>query len=102
MLKSNDLYVKKCKDCGLTFRTDRPMLRLCSSCRTGHRKKIIMSERAKRKKPKKDIYGITGLPFLTIDEMCKVIRAYNREHNTNYTYGRFVEAMRQGKIKIEL
>lgn len=87
MLKENNLYVKKCKDCGLTFRT-------------GHRKKTIMSERAKRKKPKKDIYGITGLPFLTIDEMCKVIRSYNQQHNTNYTYGRFVLALREGRIEL--
>lgn len=100
MLKSNDLYVKNCRDCGLTFRTDRPKVKLCSSCRTGHRKKTIMSERAKRKKPKKDIYGITGLPFLTIDEMCKVIRSYNQQHNTNYTYGRFVLALREGRIEL--
>lgn len=102
MIRNNNLYVKNCKDCGLIFRTDKPKVQLCSSCRQGHRRKTILSERKTRKKPKSAASNLTGLPALSMNEMLCVIRSYNKEHNTNYTYGRFVDATRQGKIKIEL
>lgn len=100
MLKENNLYVKKCKDCGLTFRTDRPREKLCSSCRAKHKREKILEERAKWKRPKNNIYNMTGTPALSINEIVRVISIYNQEHNTDYTYGRFVFAMQEGKIKL--
>lgn len=30
----------------------------------------------------------------------RIVEKYNREHGTNYSYGKFVEAVKNGKIKI--
>ena len=32
--------------------------------------------------------------------LARVIDRYNREHKTHYTYGQFVEALENGKIKL--
>ncbi len=100
MPKENDLYIKKCKYCGLTFRTDKPRVKICPSCRIKNRKESQLAWNSNNKKTIKDRYNMPGIPSLSINEMCKVIRAYNKKHNTTYSYGQFVTALWLGQIEI--
>ena len=43
---------------------------------------------------------VEGFEALSLDEQLKVIRSYNEENNTNYTYGYFKGYLRIGRINL--
>ena len=95
MMRNKDLYEKTCKTCGLIFRTDKKNAYICRSClkKKNEQTKSYRSEIRKKEKEKKP-------PTLSILEMSRLVTKYNLEHGTNYTYGKFEEALQSGKIKI--
>lgn len=101
MLKSKDLFEKTCTKCGKVFKTDKAGAYVCPTCQKENKRqyeKSIRSEiREREKRIKKQVP--TDLPVDVI-KSAKVIEKYNREHGTNYSYGKFVEAVKNGKIKI--
>jgi hypothetical protein len=38
---------------------------------------------------------------LSLEDMQKLIAVYNQKHNTNYSYGKFVNALHHNLINIE-
>lgn len=106
MLRSKDLYQKKCKDCNLIFRTDNDKVTVCPSCkqkaqreyqkayRDSH-KKEIKEYREQFKKNKKQTFEA-----IPLREYTAIIENYNTKHKTKYTYGQFTLLVNCGKIKI--
>lgn len=89
MLRTKELFEKKCKRCGKIFRTDKKGAYVCDSCQNEN--KIANS-----KKYSKDAPPFTGF---TLTQITRIIKRYNREHNTRYSYGRFVNEIYLGRIK---
>lgn len=81
------LYTKTCRKCKGMFVTDKPRAILCTLCKSKKKKNRTRNKR------------------ITIDiplrELTAVIENYNREHKTQYTYGKFVELVKSGMIKLE-
>lgn len=38
---------------------------------------------------------------LPLEDMQKLIKVYNQKHNTNYSYGKFVNALHHNLINVE-
>lgn len=111
MLRSKDLYQKKCKDCNLIFRTDNDKVTVCPSCkqkaqreyqkayRESH-KKEIKEYRARFKKIRKTALKNNITINIPLREFTAIIERYNKKHKTHYTYGRFVSLVHSGVIKL--
>lgn len=106
MLRSKDLYQKKCKDCNLIFRTNNENATVCPSCkqkaqreyqkayRESH-KKELKEYREKFKKIKTKTQTLEAIP---LREYTAIIENYNKKHKTKYTYGQFTLLLYLGKI----
>lgn len=88
MLWTKDLFEKKCKRCGKIFRTDKKGAYVCPSCQNEN--KIANS-----KKYRKDALPFTGF---TLTQITRILKRYNSEHNTRYSYGQFVNEIYLGRI----
>ena len=81
------------------FRTDRPRVILCPSCKAAAKKKEKQKERKLAKKYRAEKkQTVVDIPLL---ELTAIIERYNREHKTHYTYGQFTMLLHNGEIKIE-
>lgn len=76
--------LKNCKDCGRLFRPQSPCKRLCDTC-AKHR-----SPHAKAAKKKKPV-------ALTIGEVARIERIYNRVNGTFKHYGEIVQIIEKTK-----
>lgn len=84
------VYEKTCALCGQPFITKARNAKYCSDCRyKGNILKMqqLRSERKKRKLHK------------SLDEIMRDLAAYNKEHNTNLSYGQYVSKFERGEIK---
>ncbi len=96
----NELYTLKCQECKLTFKTDKKLQRLCPGCRKRLLREKRLLENINNKKPSKT-KASPGIPRLSIKQVCKILRKYNKSHNTKYTYGQFVNLIYMGQIDLE-
>ena len=105
MLRTKDLFEKTCTKCGKVFRTDKERAYVCPTCQKENKRqqeKSVRSEiRERENYLKKQVQkqAPTDLP-LDVIKSARIVDKYNREHGTNYTYGQFVLALKNGKIKI--
>lgn len=105
MLRSKELYEKKCKHCNLIFRTDNDKATSCPSCkikaekeyqkayRDSHKKEAKEYREQYKKKPPTEI--------IPLREYTAIIKKYNDLHKTSYSYGQFVLLQFLGKITEE-
>ena len=96
MLRSKDLYQKKCKDCNLIFRTDNDKVTVCPSCKHKAEREYQKAYREQLKKIKKQT-----LEAIPLREYTAIIENYNKKHKTNYTYGQFTLLVNCGKINFK-
>lgn len=83
-------YEKTCALCGQPFITKTNNAKYCSDCRyKGNQIKIkqLKSERKKRR------------PSQSLNDIMWALATYNREHNTNLSYGKYVQLLESGEIK---
>lgn len=57
----------------------------------------VKKEQKNQKERKKRLHAFRAL---SLDDKLKLIRQYNAEHNTNYSYGKFIAAVDSGKIEV--
>ena len=53
-----------------------------------------------RKRQKELNKRLRAFRALSLDDKLKLIRQYNAEHNTNYSYGKFIAAVDNGNIEV--
>ena len=94
MAEEKEVYTKKCKRCGNHFVTEGKKATVCLACKRGY-KSID-----KDKKTIEEMHA-AGLPPISIKQIIRFMMKYNQKHNKSYSYGKFVEAMREGKIRVE-
>lgn len=94
-----ELYIKICKRCEKTFRTDKKAAYVCPGCKL-ERKELCQSQYKKRKnKTAFKVYG-SGIANATLSDAIRLIDKYNAEHGTCYTYGQAVMLNSKGDIKL--
>lgn len=102
LLRTKDLFVKNCKDCGKVFRTDKAKARFCPEC-----KKLKKAE--DNRKRNAEVRSIKIKPRAEnkyereTDALFAFVRnvdRYNKENGTRYSYGQFEDAVHNRKIKI--
>lgn len=87
IIKEN-LVKRVCGECGDTFYSKQPQVRLCQKCKDKKREEIIKKGIEERRsfhvksKPKKKIKSLT--------ETIRETERYNREHGTCLSYGQYV------------
>lgn len=73
---NKELYVFKCRDCNMTFRTDNPKQKLCPTCK---------ELRCPHNRPKKPVKKI-----LTFAEILHMIDIYHKLKHKYLSYGEMV------------
>ena len=66
----------------------------CNTCREIARRETNRKSMRSKRKPKK----VLNLP---LNKAIAILEAYNRKHNTTYTYGQFINLISQDLIKLE-
>ncbi len=111
MLRSKELFVKSCKRCEKTFRTDKEGAKVCPVCqekalkeyqkkyREEHKDKA-KEHRERYKSLKKEKFHRTVPNTTPIRELTAIIEKYNIQHGTRYTYGQFVSLVHNKKIEL--
>lgn len=86
-----------CESCGIEIDKKCHNQKYCTDCRVEMNNLKSAKQRAQRKvikeyntKPRKTVD--------TLEEKCKEISRYNKEHNTHYSYGEYTALVRLGKI----
>ncbi len=95
MALSKELFVKSCKRCEKTFRTDDDKIKECPSCREKRRE-----YREQYKSLKKEKFHRTAPDTVSLDKLTAIIEKYNTQHGTCYTYGQFVCLVHNKKIEL--
>lgn len=91
-------YTKVCIECGFEFETKSKRVKLCEDCRKQKSAEHSKEQTEQSKKPKaKTKNESKGIPLI---EYTAIVERYNKEHGTSYTYGKFEELVRTGKIKL--
>ena len=80
------LYAKKCRECGLVFRTETPQVLRCPTCQKG---------KAPNKTNNKATPSICRIP-LAVFMRCLV--RYNRDNGVYLTYGQAVSMLHNKQI----
>lgn len=88
------IYIKHCKNCGVKFETCKVRVNMCDACKRFYETKRY------EKKSIQEIHA-SGFPPINIKQITRLLTRYNEKHNKNYSYGEFVEYMREGKITAE-
>lgn len=109
MLRSKDLYQKKCKDCNLIFRTDNDKVTVCPSCKQKAQREYQKAYRDSHKKEAKEYRENfkkikskkRNLETISLREFTAIIENYNKKHKTKYTYGQFTMLVNCGKINFK-
>lgn len=73
---NKELYVFKCKDCNMTFRTDNPKQKLCPTCQ-----ELRSPHNRPKKQPKK---------ILTFADISHITNVYYKIHHKYLHYGEMV------------
>lgn len=94
-----ELYVKICKRCERTFRTDKKAAYVCPGCKL-ERKELCQSQYKKRMNKTAFKAYNSGLSNTSLTEAVRLIDKYNTEHGTCYTYGQAVQLSAKGDIKL--
>lgn len=84
------LKLKTCRDCGTKFLTNQRR-QLCMECRAKN-KKMCLEQQAESHK---SVYTHKQTKkcrrkFKSLEEICREIDKYNKEHNTKYSYGQYL------------
>ena len=91
---SNNLYKRACKCCGVKFYHSMSNKQYCPDC-----------SNKKNRKPKRREMKIQQCKHktinLSISELTQLIESYNRDHNTCYTYGQFINLLSSNKINLK-
>lgn len=92
MLRIKELYIKTCKHCKKTFRTDNKRVYICPSCKRDKKAEwsSLRNEAARKPEPR---FHRTVPDTVPIRELVGIIERYNKKHGTCYSYGQF-ELMR--------
>ena len=94
MAEENEIYTKKCKRCGNYFTTESKKVYVCTGCKKSY-KSVYYG-----KKSAQEIQA-SGFPPISIKQIIRLLMRYNQKHNKSYSYGKFVEDMRTGKIRAD-
>lgn len=97
-------YIKICKDCWATFRTEKKHKQYCPDC---------AARRIKESKLKCPSYNQAGIhskpkgkknavkkPALSITQICRLQKLYNEDNKTLLNYGDIVQKIDTGKIEV--
>jgi len=82
-----------CIDCGCEFSALSSKALRCPEC-----KKKSRTEQSIRSREKSSHKIKLNRPKLTMREVLQRLEAYNKEHKTHLSYGKFVELMEGGKL----
>ena len=82
--------LKRCRNCGVTFETERSRI-LCDDCK---RRKVTNKPKAKKK-------GFSLAEDIPISDYVKIIKRYNEKYGLSYTYGQFIQKVNDGDIDIK-
>lgn len=88
------IYKITCERCSVDFDHTNHRKKYCNTCRETVRREINRKNMRSKRKPKKAL----NLP---LNKAIAILEAYNRKHNTNYTYGQFINLISQDLIKLE-
>ncbi len=61
---------------------------------------LYFKTKKEQKKQKEYNKRLRAFRALSLDDKLKFIRQYNTEHNTNYSYGKFIAAVDSGNIEV--
>ena len=81
------LYAKKCRECGLVFRTDNPHILKCPTCQKG---------KAPNKNNNK---GTPSICRISLAVFMYCLTKYNAENSLCLTYGQAVSLLYNKRIK---
>lgn len=85
-------YFKKCRTCGKQFVTFNSRKQLCEIC--GDKNEIKRSRHEQSKNVKKPAKKKNSL-----DAKLRELRAYNEEHGTRLSYGKYMTLLHFGKLE---
>lgn len=83
---------KKCAMCGQAYETTAPNGLYCLACR--HAAKIAKEKNGKKER-RKQTKNRSNIAAKSIAEMVSETLAYNEQHGTHLTYGRYVAMLEQ-------
>lgn len=99
-------YVKICKDCKATFRTEKKIKVFCPECAKQRIRDSRKCYTDKIKSPKhqkpQPIARKVKKPALSIAQICRITKLYNENNNTWLNYGDIVRKIETGEIKVTI
>ena len=93
-----ELYRHKCK-CGRKFYSESKRAYRCPYCKGESKAANKQRNNEMIKKPRAETHK--PMPVnISLPNMMELLRLYNENHGTNYSYGQFVLGMYLGKINV--
>jgi hypothetical protein len=97
-------YIRICKDCAASFRTDRPKKQYCPDCAARRYKESVKKYNQSCKAPKyqkpKASKKKYKKPALSIAQVCRLQKLYNENNKTFLSYGDIVRKIESGEIEV--
>lgn len=97
---NGELFIKTCSECGLVFRTDKKLARLCPTCKRLNEKRSAerQSKLYKKNVPVK-VKRRSSYNTVPLRRFVELVDRYNRRRGTRYTYGQIMLLLESGHIR---